>query len=187
MSEPSQLYARLHLSRSHYEDLLASPFPDPSGDRAVLDWLATAQYYGERYTPATIRERLSGNTTVGAYIEDLMGPGVMGFPMPSRNEYDDKTETWTLGVLDFSENYDDYLAAVAVFRMAASFKDLPGDDGLLIYGCLWEDDAVSVALRVDMGASEFVAEDDAGWLVDAANVTMDELKAEGAALASEEA
>lgn len=186
MSEPNQLYARVHISRPKLDEFLASPFPDPSGDDAVLQWLSEAQYYGPRYTPETIREQVvSGRTTIAEWVDELMGPGAWGFPMPAANDYDDATQTWTLGVIDFSENYDDYTAAVAVFRAIAKVKDLDGDDGLLIYGCIFENDAVNVALRVERGSSEFLDEASAGWLVAAANVTMDALKAQGAAMAGD--
>ena len=186
MSEPYQLYARVHISRSALDAFLASSFPDPSGDEAVLRWLSEAKYYGPRYTPEKLREQVvDGRTTVGQWVEELVAPGAWGFPMPVANDYDDAVQTWTLGVMDFSENYDDYAAAVAVFRAIAKIKDLDGDDGLLIYGCMFENDAVGVALRVQRGTSQFLDEASAGWLVAAANVTMDALKAQGAALADQ--
>jgi hypothetical protein len=101
--------------------------------------------------------------------------------MPSSVNYEDKTQTWTVAVLDFSENYDDYIAAVAVFREIAKYKDLPGDDGLLIYGFLFEDEAVAVALRIEVGASNFLDESESEALVSEANVAMEALTAEGAA------
>jgi hypothetical protein len=183
LSEPSQLYARIHLSRERLDELLNGAFPDPSGDADVLDWLANAEYYGERYTPELLRERvLSDSTTVGAWVEWLMEPAPYGFAMPARNSYDDATQTWTLAALDFSENYDDFAKAVAIFREAARYKDLPGDDGLLIYGYMFtNDNRVEVALRLQMGASQFLDESDAGALVAEANIVMEELMAEGAA------
>jgi hypothetical protein len=183
LSEPSQLYARIHLSRERLDELLNGAFPDPSGDADVLDWLANAEYYGERYTPELLRERvLSDSTTVGAWVEWLMEPAPYGFATPARNSYDDATQTWTLAALDFSENYDDFAKAVAIFREAARYKDLPGDDGLLIYGYMFtNDNRVEVALHLQMGASQFLDESDAGALVAEANIVMEELMAEGAA------
>jgi hypothetical protein len=183
MSEPSQLYACVRLSRERLDEFLNSAFPDPSGDAEVLDWLAGAEYYGERYTPELLRERvLSDSTTVGAWVDWLMAPAPYGFPMPARNSYDDATHTWTLAALDFSENYDDFAKAVAIFREAARYKDLPGDDGLLIYGYMFtNNNRVEVALRLQMGTSQFLDESASAALVAEANVVMEELMAEGAA------
>jgi hypothetical protein len=99
--------------------------------------------------------------------------------MPSGVGYDDKTQTWSAAVLDFSENYDDYIAAVAVFREIAKYKDLPGYDCLLIYGFLFENGAVAVALRIQMGASTFLEESEAESLVPEANAAMEALTAQG--------
>jgi hypothetical protein len=181
------LYARVRLSRPRFDEFLASDFPDPSEDPDVLAWLSTAPYYGDRYTPELILERISSEPTVGEWVSRLLEPAPYGFAMPARNSYDDESQTWTLAVLDFSENYDDYLAAVAVFREIAKHKDLPGDDdGMLIYGHLFESDGVQVALRITTGSAMFVGEDEAAALVSEANTAMDELIAQGATEASGE-
>ncbi len=181
MSEPSQLYARVRLSRHRLDEFLSSAFPDPSDDEEVLTWLSKSSYYGERYTPESIRERVASDSTIGAWVDGLMAPAPHGLAMPGRNSYDDETQTWTLAALDFSENYDDYVAAVAIFREIAKLKDLTGDDGLLVYGFLFENEHVVVALRVAMGMSTFLESSDVEWLLSDANVAMEALIAEGAA------
>ena len=103
MSEPSQLYARLHLSRHRLDEFLETTIPDPSGDAELLAWLADAEYYGERFTPDLIRERVNAGITIGAWVDDLMTPAPHGVVMPARNVYDEESQTWTLGALDFSE------------------------------------------------------------------------------------
>jgi hypothetical protein len=187
MSEPNQLYARVHLSRAKLDAFLASAFPDPSEDADVLAWLSKAPYYGDRYTRESIRERISSEATVGEWVERLLEPAPYGFVMPARSSYDEASQAWTLGVLDFSENYDDYLAAVAAFREVAKYKDVPGDDGMLIYACIFANDDVEVALRIKTGWSRFLSDDEAAILVEEANVTMDELKMEGASLGQDDA
>jgi hypothetical protein len=150
----------------------------------MLAWLSKAEYYGERYTPELIRERLASETTVGGWVDRLMAPAPYGFPMPARNSYDDETKTWTLGALDFSENYDDYIAAVALFRTIANHKDLPGDDGLLIYGYMFGDGGVEVALRIETRASKFLDGSEAESFAAEADAVMEALMAEGAANAA---
>jgi hypothetical protein len=187
MSEPNQLYARVHLSRAKFDEFLASAFPDPSEDDDVLAWLFEASYYGDRYTPESIRERISSEPTIGQWVEQLVAPAPYGFVMPARSSYDDASQAWTLAILDFSENYDDYLAAVAAFREIAKYKDVLGDDGMLVYAYMFGNDDVEVALRIETGSSRFLAEDEAAPLVEQANVAMDELKMQGAALAQDDA
>jgi hypothetical protein len=181
VSEPSQLYARVRLSRRRLDEFLATTIPDPSGDAELLSWLADAEYHGERYTPELIRERVVSDMTVGAWVSDLMTPAPHGIVMPARNVYDAQSETWMLAALDFSENYDDYLTALGIFRAVANYKDLPGDDGFLIYGFLFEDSHVVAALQLGIGASQFLDEEAAAPLVAEADVAMEALMAEGAA------
>jgi hypothetical protein len=180
VSEPSQLYARVRLSRARFDGFLNSSFPDPSADGEILAWLGTAEYYGERYTSELIRERVAPGSTIVAWVDELMAPAPYGIAMPGRNSYDDATQTWTLAALDFSENYDDYIAAIAVFREAAKYKDLPGDDGFLIYGFLFENQHVEVAMRIGINSTEFL-EDDAETepFVSEANAAMEALMPEG--------
>jgi hypothetical protein len=185
MSEPSQLYARIHLSRGRLDEFLNSTVPDPSGDESLLAWLSDAEYYGEPYTPELIRERVVSDARIGAWVDDLMTPAPYGIAMPARNQYDDESQTWTLAALDFSENYDDYIAALAIFREVAKYKDHPGNDGFLIYGFLFEDRHVVAALRIGIGESQFLDEASAASLGSQADVVMDELLAEGAASTEE--
>ena len=181
MSEPNQLYARVRLSRPRFAEFVAAPFPDPSDDPEVLAWLAEAQYYGPRYTPERIRSNVvEGTTTIGAYLESLAGPGAWGITMPCRNSYDEASQTWTLAILDFSENYDDYIAAVAVLRAAAKYKDLPGDDGVVIYGFMFEN-GFELALRIVPGSSHFLPEEQSAVLIEEAAATIQALMDEAAA------
>lgn len=184
MSEPCQLFARVRLTRAELDRFFNSPFPDAAADAAILDWLANASYYGERYTPDSIRERLRGLSTVGEWIEDLVEPAV-GFFMPCASGYDDATQTWTLAVLDFSENYDDFIAAIGAFRAIATFKDLPGDgDGMLIYGYMHEAGYVVTALGIECGVSRFLDDGAPRGLALQADAAMESLMAKGAAAAS---
>jgi len=179
VSEPSQLYARVRLSRPRFDEFLKSAFPDASADEELLAWLATAEYYGERYTSELIRERVAPGSTIGAWVDELMAPAPFGFVMPGRNSYDDATQTWTLAALDFSENYDDYIAAIAVFREVAKYKDLAGDDGFLIYGFLFENQHVDAALRIDVNSTRFLSDAETEAFVSEANAAMEALMPEG--------
>jgi|SRR5579862_2017870 len=185
MSEPSQLFARLHISRAKFEEFLASPFRIEVDD-ALMAWLDQAEYYGPRFTRESVRDRATSYATVREWVDDMVAPGIMGFPTPHRNRYDDQAQTWTLAALDFSENYDDYIAAAGVMREAARYKDRPGDDGLVVYGFIFGN-GYSFALEVGEGRSKFLSEDEAASLVAQAERVIDELMAEGAAMAGEDA
>jgi hypothetical protein len=71
--------------------------------------------------------------------------------------------------LDFSENYDDYIAASALFGEVAKCEDLPGDDGFFIYGFLFEDQHVDVARRIRVTSTRFLGDADVEPFVSEAN------------------
>ncbi|QRY79292.1 hypothetical protein JVX91_27630 [Pseudomonas sp. PDNC002] len=75
---------------------------------------------------------------------------------PARNDYDERTQTWTLAVLEFAESCDWVIGAVNVLRRVANFKDLPGTDYLLIYEYLFEQGEVLAAVELTAGRSRLL-------------------------------
>jgi len=56
---------------------------------------------------------------------------------PSRSDYDTESQTWTLCIPQHSENYGDFIRELAILRTVAQYKDLPGEDFILIYPYFW--------------------------------------------------
>jgi hypothetical protein len=70
-----------------------------------------------------------------------------------QSDYDEATETWRFGMLQFSENYYDFLEHLPLFRAVDRFKDRPGVDFLLVYNFLISPDDYVVFFEMTEGRS----------------------------------
>ena len=160
MSEPSQLFARVRLSRARYEAFLATSFEIPADDARFFEWLAAAKYYGEPITAQNLHQRVAASVCVRDWVAAVMAPPFPhpGVPSLGIDRYDGDAQTWTLASLGFSESYDDFIPAVAIFRKLAEFLEPGEGGGLLIYRYLFGDGKIIAAMRVDPGSPVFLDE-----------------------------
>jgi hypothetical protein len=134
MSEPDSLYLRVRLSKEAYQRYLESVCADARDFSDWMDWVGNAQMYGNGISESDIREigeRTSKRKTgeeINAWATDAWNMG--------KSDYDEATETWRFGMLQFSENYYDFLEHLPLFRAVDRFKDRPGVDFLLVYNFL---------------------------------------------------
>ena len=81
--------------------------------------------------------------------------------------YDEATEMWQFGVLNWTMNYHQCLVNLPFLRAVCYFKDRPGADFLLVYPWIYPSDGHEVCYRLDQGCSKFVAQPAEGWQADA--------------------
>ncbi len=151
MSEPSSLYARVHLSAPALRAFMESPLARPTAYSDWRGWLDRASFHG------TIRDAEIAAMPTGAEPSVRAALAALCRPLPyepAQERYDPVTQTWTLAVLQFSENYYDFIDILTIIRAIAAYKDLPGEDVILIYPFLWGGEP-EVYLRVTAGASHF--------------------------------
>jgi hypothetical protein len=162
MSEPSSLYLRVTLTQKNLDALMASRVALPKEYDDWLSWLTTKKIHGA-ITAGEIEQCNAADTrTFGAYINALEREMWAG----ARAQYDAATQRWTLGVLQLSENYFEYIEALAILRAVARYRDLPGDDFILIYPYLWGDPP-NAYVELAQGTSKFIAEIPAPALAEA--------------------
>jgi hypothetical protein len=119
MSEPDSLYLRVRLSREAYQRYLESVCADARDFSDWMDWVGKAKMYGDGITENDIREigeRSSKRKTgeeINAWAMDAWNMG--------KSDYDEATETWRFGMLQFSENYYDFLEHLPLFRAVDRF------------------------------------------------------------------
>ena len=142
MSEPSSLYMRVNLTKNQLEAFKNSPLVAPSHYQDWRSWLNTKKFYGQitdaeiqAMNPATSLAR-SEMRTVGDYVARLLQDAYVG---PSQAQYDAPSNTWTLCVMQLSENFKAFILILSILRGIAAYKDLPGEDFILIYPYLWEE------------------------------------------------
>ena len=153
MSEPSSLYLRVTLTQENLEALMASRVARPTDYDDWLAWLATKKMYGSITADDIAKFGTSNAQTFGAYINALTQEMWAG----ARAQYDAAAQRWTLGVLQLSENYREFIEALAILRAAARFKNLAGDDFILIYPYMWGD-TPNAYIELAQGTSRFISE-----------------------------
>lgn len=151
MSEPSSLYMRVTLTQENLNALYASAAALPKHYDDWLAWLATKKFHGAITTADIQTMDAAELNTFGAYIQTLERAAWAG----ARAHYDATTRRWTFGVLQLSENYRDFVQALAILRAAAHFKNLPGDDFILIYPYIWGDPP-GAYVEIAQASSRFV-------------------------------
>jgi hypothetical protein len=153
MSEPSSLYLRVTLTQEKRDALMASRIALPKDYDDWMPWLATKKMYGSVTANDIKKLGASDTETFGAYINALTREMWTG----ARAQYDAATQRWTLVVLQLSENYLDFIDALAILRAVARYKDLAGDDFILVYPYIWGN-APDAYVELAQGASKFIAE-----------------------------
>nr|WP_315245226.1 hypothetical protein [uncultured Albidiferax sp.] len=165
MSERHSLYVRVHLSKRAYQKYMDSPCAN-AGDFG--DWMACfagVALSGGPLTAARVAEyarRGGPEVSVGTFVAQWCAEPENA----ATSRYDEATETWQFCVLQFSENYGEFLEFLPSMRAACFFKDRPGDDFLVVYPFIW-DTGHTVCFHIDLGHSRFQSDFPPCWHAEA--------------------
>jgi hypothetical protein len=151
MSEPSSLYLRVRLSEAALEAYKQSQPSTPSRYTDWQPWLVTKTYNGQITDADIAALNFANDKTCGAYVAAWSGDVYAG---PAASHYDSATQTWTLVIAGCSENYREFIEILSVLRGVAVYKDVPGEDFILIYPYFWGG-APEAYLVLTQGASRF--------------------------------
>ena len=151
MSEPNSLYLRVRLSREAYQRYLESPSADARDFSDWMDWLGKVKMSGGPMTPEKI-EAIGASSSKRMTAKDIQAWTTDNWAI-AKSEYDDATETWRFGILQFSENYYEFLEYLPVLRAVDRFKDRAGVDFLLVHNFLWFPDYYIVCFEFAEGKS----------------------------------
>jgi hypothetical protein len=160
MAELDSLYLRVRLSKQAYQRYLDSVSLDARYFPDWMDWIGHARMHGPPMTPpdiagigeASLKEPVAEKIKSLLEADDELSIG--------RSTYDEATETWRLGLLQFAQNYRDFLEWLPLLRAIDRFKDRPGTDILLVYDFLWSVEAYTVLFEIDEGTSRIAGSPD---------------------------
>lgn len=172
MSERHSLYARVHLSKRAYQHYMDSPCAHAGDFGDWMEWMGGIALSGGPMTAARVAEyarRGGPDVSVGTFVAQWCAEPENA----AASHYDEATETWQFCVLQFSENYGEFLEFLPAIRAACAFKDRPGDDFLVVYPFIW-DTGHTVCFRIDSGYSRFVPDFPPAWHSEA-NTALDAL------------
>ncbi|WP_157288392.1 hypothetical protein [Uliginosibacterium gangwonense] len=153
MSEPNSLYVRVHLSKDAFERFLKSQTVAASHFNDWMPWLGQAEVYGGPLSEQWLAEVSEGHQP--GTVEDALAAWVDDGWAMARSVYDEATETWMFGCLQFSENYGEYMVYLPLMRAVEAFKDRAGDDFMVVYPRIWgptDCHVVCISLSQDGGA-----------------------------------
>ncbi|MBB4867969.1 hypothetical protein HNP46_006888 [Pseudomonas nitritireducens] len=170
MAEPCQLYLRVAISRSRLEAFLQKEAGSAGGFIDLEQWVDGDRRRRGDMTWSELCE-LGQGTTAAAWIA---GWG-RHRRSPAFNHYDDATQTWSLGVLEFPESPEWIVGAINVLRRIAYFKDRPGTDYLLFFEYLFGKGQVVAAVELTAGCSRILREQPPDRLTAEANLMMNHL------------
>lgn len=170
MAEPCQLYLKVSISRARLEAFLSQEAGSAACFRDFEQWLDGNHHRRSGLTWSELCE-LGQGTTAAAWVTGWS----RNQRSPAWNHYDEASQTWSLGVLEFTESRDWVLGSINVLRRIADFKDLPGTDYLLIYEYLFGKGTVVAAVELTPGASRILQEQPPPRLTAEADMMMNSL------------
>lgn len=152
MSEPSSLYVCVTLTQKSFAAFCQSQPVAPHFYKDWQGWLATKKFYGAITDEQIAALSAAPVTSLGDYLTSLVQDIYAG---PAQSVYDPAANRWTLVVAQLSENFIDFIEALTPLRRVAQYKDLPGEDFILIYPHFWGGEPEAY-LVVTEGNSAFV-------------------------------
>ena len=150
MSEPSSLYVRLPLDASAREAYRASTPLAPRDYPDWQPWVDSRPMHGGAFEVGELRA--GSRTTCGEILDGWLGDG--RFAGNSQERVD--ASGWTISMLEFSENYGDYVELLTVLRAASGFIPEGGRGVAVIHDFLWGDTETDVAVEMTAGTSRIL-------------------------------
>lgn len=152
MSEPSSLYAKIHISKEGRDKFLESHINNPSYYEDWLLWLNNKEYSGSAITETTLGQVAYNSSLSGQYIQEWMSnPSAFSYEL-----YDESSEIWLLSMYEFSENYLEYISFLNVLRGVDRFVDREGEGYILVHSYVWGDTDSDALVHVSKGNSNIV-------------------------------
>ncbi len=174
MSEPDQLLVQVRLSPGSYKAFRSAPPPAASRTLEWEAWLSDKRYHGPPIGLDEIENRYCRyrESSVDGFLRAVAESDDSGFAL---DQYDLTREEWTYRILDYSENYGDFIKMLNVLQSVAPLKDRPGRDHALIFGHFYQQSQVVALLRVDAGRGTLVGEldDEATEFIERAKASID--------------
>ncbi|MGE9763589.1 hypothetical protein [Pseudomonas sp. PDM20] len=170
MAEPCQLYLNVAISRARLEDFLRQETGSAARFEDLDEWLDRNPQHRGGLTWRELCELGQGTTAAG-----WVAGWSRHLRSPAWNHYDDWTQTWSLGVLEFRDSRDWIVGVLNVLRRVAEHKDLPGTDYLLIYEYLFGKGSVVAAVELTPGASRILLEQPPPRVMAEADIVMSRL------------
>lgn len=132
MSDISQLYFKIKLSKQALQSYLTHTTASPIELPGLSAWLDQQRYEGVEVYLDDIEDNCSQELLVMNWLKSYCDEQNSVAQEPYINHYDEMSQTWTFALLEFSDNIYEMVTALYVISEIARFKDIESDDCVMI-------------------------------------------------------
>lgn len=123
MSDTSQLFAKIKISKTALWDYLNHKTGSPTELSGLNAWLQNKRWEGFEVYWDDIDDQCSKGLIVKDWLESYCSEKNVIINEPFINHYDEASQTWTLALLEFSDNIYEIITALYVLSEIKKFKD----------------------------------------------------------------
>jgi hypothetical protein len=132
MSDVSQLFLKIKLSKQALQDYLSHTTGSPVELSGLSSWLDHQRLNGIEVYIDDIEEQCSSQLEVMNWLQSYCTEQNTAMQEPYINHYDEISQTWTFALLEFSDNIFEIVTALHVISEIAHYKDIESDDFVMI-------------------------------------------------------
>ena len=137
MSEPSSVYAKIHISKANLKNYLNAQIKPLNDFNNWLMWINKQEYSGKITIEDVKSQHFWHCKTNQEYFDIYLSEDFTS----SYFDYDERQELLIISILQFSQNMFDYIKMIHIIGSISSFKSSENTDFLMIYDFLWFEDA----------------------------------------------
>ena len=132
MSDVSQLFLKIKLSKQALQEYLSHTTSSPVELPGLINWLHQQRLNGIEVYIEDIEEQCSSQLKVMNWLQSYCTEQNSAIQEPYINHYDEISQTWTFALLEFSDNIYELVTALYVISEIAHYKDIESDDFVMI-------------------------------------------------------
>ncbi|MCW9705238.1 hypothetical protein [Fodinibius salsisoli] len=155
MAELTSLYTRISIDQNSLKYFLAGSIPPVSHYDDWIPWLEGQHYYGN-LSAEEVLDIDYPDLTVGQYLERWLEDS--SFPGNGRIGYNKEGSEWELSLLQFSENYSDYVAMLNVLRSIDRYLGSEDEGFIMIYDFFFGDKESNTVIEIKNSESIILPE-----------------------------
>lgn len=144
MAEPCSFYMKITIKNDDFQRLMKAEPTQPSLNDNWRLWWDSRRMYGK--TELTNNELRAYNN---ASNQDLIDGWLKAEGAYAYSEYNEKSETWNFGIIEFGENYLEIIPQLAFALSIIEYKTFSPDDFAIVYPYFWGDSGVMAYIRYE--------------------------------------
>lgn len=137
MSEPSALFAKIHISKEKFAEFLKGKPAKPSIDDDLLAWWESRKMHSK----SALTEKCFFENTLPTN-EEVINSWKEEVETITFSDYDPVQELWIYAINLFSQNFLEILPTLIFLKSVESYKQANDDDFAMVFDYFWGDEGV---------------------------------------------